>query len=461
MPRAAEVIESLIQEVHWGDVWPKGFKQLMADWKGKGYGDLWVQFTNISDPQSKTANPNPSHGDPVGNYGYPLSYVLDHPADIWYGHGTRYARVLRSKASFRQILRLDKADWGDASNVIYKTQLPYSLGKVQRIYKDRAKGSTGPGKIIMSAIQMDLDAEPEEGSWGTKKYPTRSGLEQTRLLLKAGYVAVEDWAKTHKQASINDREPNQVIFLTPTSFDVVSVYRLSDPRSDTHVDTTLGWRMDVLEKKLAVQIAAAMGDALSGDKETSGLMGVTRWWTRKGRQIETEAADTSLDARFNSNTHKPHKLSKKSSPHSLKVTVLSERGKFYDWTEPGDKALKVVVYFKDWWKDHAHVNTGGTHTKQGVADEADRKRFKGYFKDEPESEYGRRREVVYKELFDSHPEWTTAQWTAEVDRRVGEVSVEEHIQIGEEIAEKHPDWSEHQVRVETGAEICRRLDARK
>jgi hypothetical protein len=459
MPRAAEVIESLIQEVHWGDVWPEGFKKLMAEWKGKHTHGLYVQFTNVADPLSKSANPEPSHSDPVGNYGYPLDYVLSHPADIWYGHGTRYARVLRSKA--RKTLRLDRVSWSAASEVVWRLRLPYDLNTVKKVYRDRAKGSTGPGKILMSAIQMDLGAEPTKNGWGIKRYPTRTGMEQTKLFLKAGYDAVEDLARSHKQASINDREPNQIIFLTPTSFDVVSVYRLSDPRDDNHVDTTLSWRMDVLEKKIAVQIATAMGDSVTGDKETSGLMGVTRRWTKKGRQIDIEAVDTSLSDRFNSNTHKPHKLSKKSSPHAIKVTVLSERGKFYDWTEPGDKALKIIDYFKDWWKSNASVSTGATYSKQKAKDDADRTRFRGYFKEEPASEYGKRRCAVFRELFDTHPEWTTAQWSEEVDRRVGHVESSEFVAIENEIKQNHPDWDRHQIEVAAGAEICRRLDARK
>ena len=415
----------VIQEVHWKEIWPKGFQQLMADWKGKHTQGLYVQFTNepTGDTSHKAAHKNPTHSDPIGVYAYPLDYVINYPADIWYGHGTRRARILRDKS--KRPVRLDTMSWYDVERLLWRARLSHLTQAAKRAFRDRAKGSTAPGKIFMSVIQMDLEKGATGSGWGGPKYDVRSGAEQTRLLRACGVDAVLDRASRHSQASINDREPWQIIFLTPQAFEVVTTYRLADPRSDTHVDTTANDRIEKLEKKLAAEIASVMGDRLISGRDISGLGGWSHRWTKGGRQIETYANDTSLDSRFKRNVGKPHRLSKKHTPHEMEVVVKSERGEYRGWTRANEKAANVITDFKAWWSEHAGVDTGIKHTKEKAKNDRDRERLRRILKQEPDTELGARRFAEYRKLLDEHPDWSQAQYDAEVSRRVGEVQIAE------------------------------------
>jgi len=434
----------VLQEVHWKELWPKGFQKLMSDWKGKHPYGLYVQFTNVptGDTTHKTSNPKPDHADPVGTYAYPLEYVLEHPADIWYGHGTRYARVLRDKSS--ATVRLDAMRWHDTESYVRKAGLgdQRTIKNAKRIYKKRATGSTAPGKIFMSIFQMNLNVEPTRDGWGVMRYPVRSGAEQTALLRKAGIDALLDKASRHSQASINDREPWQICWLTPRAFEVVTTYRLSDPRGN-HTDTTAGHRVEKLQRKIAAQLAAVMGDTLTGERETTNLGGWSHWWTKQKRQINTFDEDESLNARFNADVSKPHRMNAKHDPHSLALVVKSERGEWKDWVDAkGDHSKNAVADFKSWWIHNADKDTGERYTKGKAKADADRERLRRLVSKPADTELGELRFSVYRELLDEHPDWTDKQYSEEVDRRVGSLDADEYTEIIDKIRKDTGDETE-------------------
>ena len=439
MGSARQIIESdTLQEVHWSEVWPKGFHQLIKEWKGKHTYGLYIQFTNepTGDTSHKAAFQTPSHSDPIGVYAYPMEYVIKHPADIWYGHGTSRARVLRDKS--KNLTRLDTMSWNDAERLLWRANLSHLIKPAKRAYPDRAKGVTAPGKIFMSCIQMDLDKGPTGENWGKKKYDVRTGAEQTKLLRKCGVDALLDKASRHSQASINDREPWQIVFLTPQAFEVVTTYRLSDPRAAGHTDATARNRIDKLQRKLAAGLCDAMGDRLSGEHDSTGLAGWTRWWTKDGRVIETLDEDTSLNARFAANVHKPHRMSTKSTPHKIAIVVKSERGEWKGWMWPDEKSGKILTEFNSWWASNAGKDSGKKYSKEQAKEEHDREQLISIVSKEGGSELSELRFAEYRRLLAAHPDWTVKQYDAAVDNNVGTPTEEEYETAAQQVAQQHP-----------------------
>ena len=89
--------KNFINEIHYQDKFSKGFLDFRKKWnkkKNQSY-TYYVQFTNAKgDVLDRTSYEDTNHSDPVGNYGYPLKYVIDYPMDIWYGVNARHLRVL-------------------------------------------------------------------------------------------------------------------------------------------------------------------------------------------------------------------------------------------------------------------------------------------------------------------------------------------------------------------------------
>lgn len=340
----------VIEETYFGDYYPKGFLELYNKWKKqKNDPTLYVQFTSHQgDTLDKKAYEFPNHSDPMGIYGYPLKYVIDYPADIWYGHGAKYVRILKDKSkmslnltameTYRAIYLLNKMGIGDGEYV-YKM--------VRKKFPEKRKGITSAGKIFFQAIQIDMEKSVFRGKYEKDDIVVRSAKEQTDLFRKIGVDAVKDNASTMSQAVINDREPNQIIFLTPTSFEVLETFRLSDEEGGTR--TTIDVKK--FKKKIAANLAEIMDDTVLTKSETSELMGWEYFWTKKGRLIKILDHDTSLNYRMKNLKmgQKIFKGFKKFDPHMYHVEIQSEKKDIKLRFEDDEKLMDFLKKFKTFW----------------------------------------------------------------------------------------------------------------
>jgi hypothetical protein len=325
-----------LSAVRYEDIYPASFKDFRKKYLKlfkKGSPErpwsYYVQFTNfMSDKLLKKPFENPDHHDPVAVYAYPLAYVLKHPADIWYGNQAKYLRVLKERKR-NKTLRLQFLTESEAGHILYKMGLNRDdMERAAQLWPDRVgKGQGSIGRAFFQAMQMDMSGLPAQLPRMKAKrrelantVPVRSGLEQTKLLRKAGFDAIEDSATNQKKAVINDREPEQIAFLHPHAFDVVEIYDLNLKTNKEGVG--ISQELASLKPKLAAKIATAIGDRLA-DTDRYNL-----FWTKGGREIEIRFDRPASYYENKKLGEKAHKESKLSSPHLVNVVLRSERGDF-------------------------------------------------------------------------------------------------------------------------------------
>jgi hypothetical protein len=346
-----------LNETHFTDMMPKAFAAFREKYLkiAKTQPNLYVQFTHNPEAMDRNPHPNPDHADPMGVYAYPINYVLNYPADIWYGTAAPYLRVLSSTARNVLILPQDIPDERAAVRALAymgmtREEAENSYALARKVYRDRANT---PSKIFMSAMQMDLIAGPTgvSKSWGKEKpeYRTRTALEQTQLLRRAGYDAVSDTARRSTQATINSREPEQIVFLHRGAFKVVEVIDLRSPQIKPHKlgpMTTVDPSAEVTERPFAQQIAEIMGDKLIGSRETSSLNGWHYYWTKQGRRIEIYFTDT---REFKGLGEKPHRANKLADKHVVEVKVQTELGEMWGNYDSKAKFADIVLDLREDW----------------------------------------------------------------------------------------------------------------
>lgn len=338
--------------VHYEDIYPKAFKEFRKKYlpflRMKGSHNYFVQFTNFAtDVLAKNPHEEPDHADPVGVYGYPLQYVLKHPADVWYGSQAKYVRVLKGKPH-NKALHIHYVDMNDGPAILYKMGLSRdSMDKAKKLWPDRiGKNRTSIPRMFFTAIQMDLeDVEVpsrmtnEQRRELASSIRVRTGKEQTALLRKAGFDEIEDAGSTNKQAVINDREPEQVIFLHRHAFDVIELIPLRLSTKQEHVGTAQN--MGPLAPKLAALVATEIGDKITewdGFKRT--------FWTKKGREINISFDRPSSYYEGKKLGEKRHKEAKLSNSFYVTVTLTSERGqvRYVSGSETFEQIAEDVAY---------------------------------------------------------------------------------------------------------------------
>lgn len=263
--------------VNYKDLYGKGFQDFMSQYKRvKESSSLYVQFTNYKDNTlDKNYYNDPDHHDPAGVYGYPLHYVLKYPADIWYGQNCKFLRVLRA-IDYRHCLNVQDLNTEHAAigfiNKFCKTgetyeQFDYAKKYIKQNYNETARLNA---KAAFLCVQNIFERDNN-----SKKIiaTQRTPLQQNALLIKNGYTCVLDTAKSHKTAVINDREPEQIIFLSKKSFVVVDIFLVGEGSGCIVVQR----RDEDLQKKLAALIFSAMGDKLYQYKSNDNL-----YWSKGG-----------------------------------------------------------------------------------------------------------------------------------------------------------------------------------
>jgi hypothetical protein len=334
----------------------KKYSKLVRDGRASS---LYVQFHSVKgDPIDRTPVAEPTHSDMVAVYAYPVDYVVKHPADIWYGQNARYLRVLQA-VDREGTLYLTGMRESLAESLLFQMGLnPDDLRRARRIFRHTGTPNQW-AKSFMSVVQLKLDEEPESVSWGTPQYKIRSGIEQTRLFLRAGISTLIDSSRNEKGAAINPREPNQIVFLTRAAFRVVEVFNLGGGRPA--VSTT--WRFDEVSRRVAARVAEVMGDRLVGNAETGGLWGWAYYWTAKGRRIEVlfEVSQEHHRRReeFSNIGGKIHRAHKTYTPHEVSVAVRSEIGEIdISWGE-GVKEKEIIDGIAKSWSE-LRTNPVGT-----------------------------------------------------------------------------------------------------
>ena len=275
----------------------------------------------------------------------------------------RYCRVIRDKS--RRKLDLSYMNYSDLRSTLYRVGLEDNESLVRKYFKDSTKGTTAPGKMFIVMLQRDFSVEPTKDVWSQSTWPVRSGAEQTRILRRGKYDSVEDSSNRISQAAINDREPQQICWLIPQAFEVLSVYRMTDPtRSHVSID------LDRLEQKFASGLAAVMGDKL---KEKENIY-TNRWWTDGGREITVSHEDSSIPRRIATLKigQKKFKDAKKHTPHVLIARLRTERGNFTTKASDHETIKDGIDYFSHLWSRAYQPDTGKRLSKASYQDEKKR-----------------------------------------------------------------------------------------
>jgi hypothetical protein len=354
-------------ELHYSDTYGNEFHDFVAKYKKLirnkqiNQADYFVQFTDHKDNNiNKSIYQEPNHSDPVGNYGYPLDYVLKYPSDIWYGKNAKFFRILKSKTD--NLLILNNIE-NESDCYYYAKKLGFTSHDIdeyiyltKRYYKDRITGSTKWAKIFMQLLQVDFTQEPVDKEAGLfshakKSYPIRSGKEQTRLLIKAGYHAIEDRSRNQNSAIINNREPQQIIFLTTTSFTVEDVYRLTnDSRNRDRIMTTNN-PPEQFERKVVSKVLSIFdGDKIKNVLDKQYNMH-KHYFSNAGRRVGIyieHYVGYSDGKKFG---EKKHKELSTSDSFEMRFDIDTEYGTIIYRVNTDEKLNNLYTYLADRWSD--------------------------------------------------------------------------------------------------------------
>lgn len=327
-----------LTEAKYTDLYPKTFAEFRRKYlKLKNDSSLYVHFSNYkADAIDRTFHDKPDHADPVGLYAYPLKYVIDHPADIWYGRGAKYLHVVRMHPAAKT-LYLQHMTQSTMERIIFSmgisraSDIEPTLRGIKR--KRRLTGAKAVHQAFMTFVQCNLSDSYECES-------TRSGKEQSDLFLKAGYTALVDDARSIATAIINDREPNQVCFLRRDAYDPVEMFRLraDDKAAKFLVHGNPDRDPDYL-RKIAALCFTAIGDRLADVSKDDPRMFFSKKKRRIHVDIETHIDRT--DLKIGQKRHKAHKLSDGTRGN---ITLYSEKGRFTTWLGNDGTAQEAADY---------------------------------------------------------------------------------------------------------------------
>ena len=355
--------EQTLDEVHYKDLYPKQFEEFRKKYnkivRSRLGGNLYVQYTDFADSTlQKAPYTEPNHSDPVGTYAYPLEYVIKFPADVWYGKASKFLRVIESKTTAIIYLQEIK-EYYDAERVLYKMGFRHVEDLLKKANKNyRHTGARKWAKAMLSVIQMRLEDEPTLNQDKEEKYTPRSGTEQTALFRKAGFKAIVDDARRASAAVMNNREPQQIAFLSRDSFEVIDIYNLRPAKEPGKDMMNQPEPPDSFEQKLISRIAYMMDDRLENKKaERSSLGGWSYYWTQGKRRVEIEISQpadyyTNLEKRGYKafSMSKPHREHKLHDPNQVSVVINSEKGRIKETYDAEATMEDVLEDLENEWR---------------------------------------------------------------------------------------------------------------
>jgi hypothetical protein len=278
-------------------------------------------------------------------------------------------------------------------------------------------------------------AEPEykEDGWSSSKekplYPERKPLEQSKLLLKMGYLSVVDSGRTGRKAIINDREPEQIIFLRRDAFDTVETITMN-LKSD-YVATSKD--PSRVERKLVADLAGVMGDKITEGPERSGLGGWSFYWTKNGRRIGVDFEWSSeyfekmqATRKMGEKKHKEYKLN---DMKQILIQVQTEYGPIEFTYEPDSEFSEIVKDFEKDWED------------------IQKKEKSAVWKSENKTEFLKKKEIektlaYYKQWF---KDFFPGKWNDHADDRGYRIETEEELK--KHLISKNPELKDDIERV--------------
>jgi len=318
-----------LKEVTYQDAYGPTFTEFKKKYnKYKKDSSLFVQFTNFDlGFDNRKGYDSPDHSDPIGVYGYPLWYVLSNPSDIWYGQNASYMRVLKNVAP-RKTLQLQYVTYSDIGNYAYKIKQKTGIryiqdGLISKLEKE-FKGYSQYGKIFFQLIQRQYDDKGD--------FKVRSNEEQTAILKKLGFWAIEDRASRSSQAVINDREPVQICFLVPSSFKVLDTYKLKVEDHYHSSDMGRTFVTDEPSDSFIRSIAQRIFKECFNDKIESGQKDShyetkvkfrNLYFSKAGRMIQIEKFDQ-MDRSNLKLGQKPYKAYTMNNRWAIKIHIDSE-----------------------------------------------------------------------------------------------------------------------------------------
>jgi hypothetical protein len=189
---------------------------------------------------------------------------------------------------------------------------------MKKLFSNRVTGSNWYQKAFFSAIQMKIEDVEYSKKLESKDIQVRPGPEQSKILMSLGYDVIMDESKrSEKSAVINDREPEQVIFLRPTAFKVEEVFYMKQNKGDS-VSTSSD--SSIVQRKLVAMIFGKLGDKISEDN------GYGRFWSKGGRRLEIEWLRPDAYYQNKKMGQKKHKEDKKFSSYYPKIRLYTEWG---------------------------------------------------------------------------------------------------------------------------------------
>lgn len=341
-----KLYEDFIFEIHYTDMFSKKFQEFRTKYLKNNNYNLYVQFTNFKgDKIDKTAYDSPDHHDPVGNYAYPLKYVLNNPADIWYGVNANYIRILERTENCKT-LNINLINSEDRCiDYIFKLNKKSSLSevktkidKVKKNYSNKIlpKNSGYWGRVFLQVLQVEnLDMMNSK---------IRSSIEQTNILLKAGWDAIEESSKNDSTAIINSREPEQICFLNRKSFNIYDIIQLKgDLKSELSVYFDPN---ELLTRKWASLVFNIFDDKIKEvhDKTTTPI-----WYSVKGREMKlyfTKPDSYYQNRNFGQKLHKANKLF---DENSVNIIIKTEKGTINYSTDSNITLDNILKDIKDEW----------------------------------------------------------------------------------------------------------------
>ncbi len=351
-------------ELHYTDIFPKKFEEFRKKYlkisKSDTYNSYFVQFTNFKgDVLDRTSQENTDHNDPMGNYAYPLKYVVNNPADLWYGMDANNLRILKKSNKCRPLMLsyMTESDCYNLTNKVYKNNRSFSniLGLLKQQYSTRlgSKNSGYWGRVFFQAMQVNLDGERNEKG----DYPIRSEKEQTNILLRLGYNAIQDDSKKDTTYIINDREPQQICFLDRKSFDVIEIFNLKNSNKRKGVSASFSPEVLVSRKWVSAILNVLDNDKI---KEQNKDVSDGEYYSVKGREVKIEYHVDSSYRDGKKLGQKYHREFKLSDFHAPQIEIKTEKGNILhsaDENETISDMLKVIE--SEWNKIKNNPNIEG------------------------------------------------------------------------------------------------------